>query len=149
MFGSLWLKYCPLNLDPDPGSQNLADQTYPDPKHWFIPRSGIFGLDLDQYTWTKGHIYPLKKITPPPWIISSQDGFYSLKWGKYHTSDFSGKLINSSSSIKWEKSPPTSSSTTASTQQYEVQGLASTQQYEVQGLASTQQYEVQGLVSTQ
>ena len=26
--------------DPDPGSQNLADPTDPDPKHWF---EGIYG----------------------------------------------------------------------------------------------------------
>ena len=28
---SFWLIFCPL--DPDPGSQNLADPTDPDPKH--------------------------------------------------------------------------------------------------------------------
>ncbi len=30
-FCSFWLNFCPL--DPDPGSQNLADPTDPDPKH--------------------------------------------------------------------------------------------------------------------
>ena len=30
-FCSFWLKFCPL--DPNPGSQNLADPTAPDPKH--------------------------------------------------------------------------------------------------------------------
>ena len=30
-FCSFWLIFCPL--DPDPGSQNLADPTDPDPKH--------------------------------------------------------------------------------------------------------------------
>ena len=32
---SFWLRFCPLDPDPDPGSQNLADPTDPDPKHWF------------------------------------------------------------------------------------------------------------------
>ena len=30
-FCSIWLIFCPL--DPDPGSQNLADPLDPDPKH--------------------------------------------------------------------------------------------------------------------
>ena len=30
---SFWLILCPLDPDPDPGSQNLADPTDPDPKH--------------------------------------------------------------------------------------------------------------------
>ena len=30
-FCSFWLIFCPLDPDPDPGNQNLAD---PDPKHW-------------------------------------------------------------------------------------------------------------------
>ena len=32
LFCSFWLIFYPL--DPDPGSQNLADPTDPDPKHW-------------------------------------------------------------------------------------------------------------------
>ena len=35
-FCSFWLTFCPLDPDPDSGSQNLADPTDldPDPKHW-------------------------------------------------------------------------------------------------------------------
>jgi len=31
----LGLIFYPLDQDLDPGSQNLADPTDPDPKHWF------------------------------------------------------------------------------------------------------------------
>ena len=34
-FCSLGLIFYPLDQDLDPGSQNLADPTDPDPKHWF------------------------------------------------------------------------------------------------------------------
>ena len=35
-FCSLGLIFYPLDQDLDPGSQNLADPTIPDPKHWFV-----------------------------------------------------------------------------------------------------------------
>ena len=35
-FYSFLLIFCPLNPDQDPGSQNVADPTDPDPKHGFL-----------------------------------------------------------------------------------------------------------------
>ena len=38
--------------DPNPRSQNHADLTDPDPKHWFSPRQHMLNLKLERYVLT-------------------------------------------------------------------------------------------------
>ena len=53
-FCSFWLIFYPLDPDPDPGSQNLADPTDPDPKHCLREKK-VFRFFLSHWSTKKSY----------------------------------------------------------------------------------------------
>ena len=53
-FGSFWLIFYPLDPDPDPGSQNLADPTDPDPKYCLREKK-VFRFFLSHWSTKKSY----------------------------------------------------------------------------------------------
>ena len=53
-FCNFWLIFYPL--DPDPGSQNPADPTDPDPKHSFLPTKTLKEKSFPIFTLDKSMI---------------------------------------------------------------------------------------------
>ena len=57
-FSNFWLIFYPLDpdSDPDPGSQNPADPTDPDPKHSFLPTKTLKEKSFPIFTLDKSMI---------------------------------------------------------------------------------------------